>query len=65
MGPTHPGTGLIVAMVSIFSNSESPHHFPSTRLHPTSMMIDQGVIISTFKSPGLPAATMTISLAFV
>ena len=65
IGPTPPGTGVIFPAISFaFSKSTSPlriafpvFSFLPTRLTPTSVTVEPGLIHSGFTRPGTPAAT--------
>jgi len=53
IGHTHPGTGETqYATFSTDTKSTSPYAFPSTNVHPTSIIIEPVFTISPFIYPG-------------
>jgi hypothetical protein len=59
---TQPGTGVILFQTMFINSvSASQYTFPSITVNHTSITIHQNFIMSTFKSSGFQAATITIS----
>jgi hypothetical protein len=61
IGPTHPGTGVIILSSLRFIKSQSQVNLSQVLLNPTSIITLQGVIISLVTRSGIHTAEIIIS----